>query len=689
MAKNSDSASGEVPTQERVAQLLGQAPRLMAEGRVTELAEALADLPNALRAREPWLVYWDATTRMFQSPAAARDEFARAFEQFEARADIQGQYLACTAILECLVLDWTDFDPADHWLERFETLHQRHPDFPSPEIEIRASAAMLSVMSYRRPGHARMAHWVAQSHALIDRHRSPQCLAAFAFGLFFYHLWVGDTPARNRILHQAGPLADSAQIPAIVRIGVHVMRAIDHMSRGQLAEAQHWADQGIRLGQEHGVKLWDFLVHAPAIYAALSAGDLPAAGRHLSAMGASLSLRGRLDQAYYQHIAALVELHRGNLPVAREIARQGLEASDQAGVPFGAAYNHLSAALVAHGLGDASAAEDQLARIDTIARETSSRWFDYLARFNPVRLGTSVDGDLQALAEALALGRSLESYSAPFLRREELAALLARALEADIERDYCREVICRLQLAPPVGREVPASWPYPVKIRTLGGFGVKLESASPGTGNRQRPLELLQAIIALGTRKVPVAQLCDALWPDLEGDLARQNLKTTLHRLRKHLGRDDSLLWREGCISINEDAVLVDALRFEQALTAALAAENDAQLREALQLYRGPFLPGENNAHWALSARLRLRNLYLKGVRRLLDHDLGAGDHEAFLHLAEQAVALEPLAEDIQSALIQAYLHSGRKGDARLAYERCRAEFMARLGEMPASISEP
>jgi DNA-binding SARP family transcriptional activator len=686
MARNTDSTTSDAA---KVAQLLDQAPRLMAEGRMAELAQALADLPKEFGAREPWLRYWDASTRMFQAPAAARDAFASAFEQFESRDDIQGQYLACTAILECLVLDWTDFAPADTWLDRFEILYQRHPVFPSLDIEIRACAAMLSVMSYRRPGHPRMTHWVAQAHALVDRHRSPQCLAAFAFGLYFFHLWVGDTPARKRILHQASPLADSEQVPAIVRIGVHVMRAIDHMASGQQSQAQHWAEQGIRLGREHGVKLWDFLVHAPAIYATLAAGDLPAAGKHLSAMGASLSLRGRLDQAYYLHIAALVELHRGNLHEARHITRQGIEVIEQAGVPFGVAYNHLSAAMAAHAQGDEMDAELHLACIDAIARETNSRWFDYLARFNPVRLGANVDTDLKPLAAALALGRSLECYSTPWLRREELATLLARALDADIERDYCREVICRLQLAPPAGREVPAGWPYPVKVRTLGGFGVKLETASPGSGNRQRPLELLQAIVALGTRKVPVAQLCDALWPDLEGDLARQNLKTTLHRLRRQLGRDDSLLWREGCISINEDTVLVDALRFEQTLTAALAAENDTQIREALQLYRGSFLPGENNAHWALSARLRLRGLYLKGVRSLMERYRDAGDHEGFLHLAEQAVALEPLTEDIQSALIQAYLHSGRKGDARLAYERCRAEFMARLGEMPASLSEP
>ena len=54
----------------------------------------------------------------------------------------------------------------------------------------------------------------------------------------------------------------------------------------------------------------------------------------------------------------------------------------------------------------------------------------------------------------------------------------------------------------------------------------------------RKPLELLQAIVAFGGKEVLSETLCDALWPDSDGDTAGAALRMTISRLRRLLRRD-------------------------------------------------------------------------------------------------------------------------------------------------------
>ena len=56
--------------------------------------------------------------------------------------------------------------------------------------------------------------------------------------------------------------------------------------------------------------------------------------------------------------------------------------------------------------------------------------------------------------------------------------------------------------------------------------------------SQKKILELLETLVILGGRNVPSIQLTDILWPDVDGDLAKQSLETALHRLRKLLGKE-------------------------------------------------------------------------------------------------------------------------------------------------------
>lgn len=128
---------------------------------------------------------------------------------------------------------------------------------------------------------------------------------------------------------------------------------------------------------------------------------------------------------------------------------------------------------------------------------------------------------------------------------------------------------------------------------------------------QKKTLELLKALIALGGREVAEAQLCDALWPDAEGDAGPRNFKITLHRLRRVVGHE-ALVLNESKLTLDPGRCWVDVWAFERLVDTSTGSglpspEGLERLGEQLfALYRGPFL-GHDDFPVALGPRELLR----------------------------------------------------------------------------------
>jgi two-component SAPR family response regulator len=151
-----------------------------------------------------------------------------------------------------------------------------------------------------------------------------------------------------------------------------------------------------------------------------------------------------------------------------------------------------------------------------------------------------------------------------------------------------------------------------IVIYTLGRFEVVLEGAPLRFKGRApvRALELLSALIAAGGRGVSVASLSDSLWPEADGFDAYRAFTTTLHRLRRLLRCPEAVRLCAGRLTLDAQLCRVDLWEFERSLRAARDAD---ALREALDLYHGPFM-GDDPNPWAISMRARLEKL-LSGAR--------------------------------------------------------------------------
>ena len=187
----------------------------------------------------------------------------------------------------------------------------------------------------------------------------------------------------------------------------------------------------------------------------------------------------------------------------------------------------------------------------------------------------------------------------------------------DIQADVVRDIVQRHDLAAPP--RAGDRWPWAVTIRALGGWHIeRADGPMPSSRKESRLLlELLQILVAHGSAPVPQDVLIDALWPDAEGDAARNALDNALHRLRKWLGGDDRILLRQGALSLNSARCWTDVAALEVAMNLA---PGDASSTQSVlpppswqTFYAGPLLPG--NETLVVAAR---RTALHRRVQRLL-----------------------------------------------------------------------
>ena len=253
----------------------------------------------------------------------------------------------------------------------------------------------------------------------------------------------------------------------------------------------------------------------------------------------------------------------------------------------------------------------------------------------------------------------------------------------------------------PVGyRSLPADrceLECPVRIHTLGRFGIRLEQQPMvySAARQQRALELLQALIAFGGRNVSIELLSQALWPDADGDIAKNTFDVTLHRLRKVFNINDLLIVRERHLTLNNKLAWVDVWLLEQLVNHCRPllerAGEPAVMRELARcsermqlIYQGGFLEREPVRPWAISLRERLRS---KVLFMLIDagHAWEAmGDTERAIACYRKGLEIEPLAEELYQNLIRCHRNNQRLAEAMAAFRRCEQVLAEQLQISPS-----
>lgn len=203
---------------------------------------------------------------------------------------------------------------------------------------------------------------------------------------------------------------------------------------------------------------------------------------------------------------------------------------------------------------------------------------------------------------------------------------------------------------------------------------------------------LVGSLLAMPDRSASRAAIADELWRDSPDDAAsKHRLGTALWRVRSRLPALDSALVSTGDrLALRLDrAIWVDSLAFEARVEAALADEarlasagERHRLRRALALYQGDFLTGRDHESIAIE-RERLRSLFIDAAFALACAEAQGGNWPEARDTAKRMCAVEPLREDGQRLLIEAYAACGSRGLAIRQYRLLEQLLADELGVAP------
>jgi LuxR family maltose regulon positive regulatory protein len=684
--------------------LIRQAATLAAQGRIRTLGDWLEAVPERVTGKDPWLMYWSGMVGLVSRPGDCLGIFEKAFRVFSRRKDRDGALLAWAGAVDAIVYGPGGLKALDPW---FAALEKPWKDGkpPLPEkIDFRVTCSMIKALSMRRPPFVDMEAWADRAMRVAQSAPDVSMQFTALLNVAYYRFHGGDFPSTGLLLDTLHGMAARPELSPLSRLNLCWLEAAYANANGRHEHVLKVVSEGTELANATGVHLMDNLLAGHGALSCLHKGDMTAARGYLRKMASSLAAARPWEASFYHYLAAWASLQGGEKAQAVIHSDRCLALCEEMGNPWTEALAHLQRFFVLLGEGDPHRATRHLIRAQRIGKTNGMRFIRFaclLAEAYACLLqGKEADG-LAPLREGLRIGKEQGYFDIYLWRPGMLEKVSAKALEKGIETVYVLELIRRNALVPPDVPEGAGHWPWPLKIHTLGTFGL-LKEDRPFVFSRKeqrKPLLMLKALVALGGKDVPEEQLTDILWPEAEGDHAHQAFATTLGRLRAMLGNEKALTLRGSRLTLDPGHCWVDAFAFESLLERIDASVSFGEAfrdgtnagnlaRNAIALYKGPFVPGESPHSCIVAMRERLRSKFLRVVGLLGRGMEMEGRWAEAVACYRRGLEVEDLAEGLYQRLMICHHRAGQPAEALAAYRRCEKTLSAALGIAPSVETE-
>ena len=238
-----------------------------------------------------------------------------------------------------------------------------------------------------------------------------------------------------------------------------------------------------------------------------------------------------------------------------------------------------------------------------------------------------------------------------------------------------------------------------IEIRMFGTFRAERDGF-PITDKmwRRKKAATLAERLALGMDAlVDRETLAMELWPHAEFNSARNNLYSTISRLRSALGPTPDgkscVLIQNECIGLNGDYVKTDVRLFDQISREILGNRTGARGPHLIelclkieQLYAGPlYVPNGCNPTYFLRMRRIMESKYIDCMIRGANAALEENDLQSAVWLVESGLRQETAREDMVRCAMRVYGAAGRRRDIVELY----SGHMHHLREQVNGVPEP
>ncbi len=261
-----------------------------------------------------------------------------------------------------------------------------------------------------------------------------------------------------------------------------------------------------------------------------------------------------------------------------------------------------------------------------------------------------------------------------------------------------------------------------LKLALLGSFQVHFQEIAPaGQGPNglpdvpsdpisfptERSRLLLAYLASLPDVEHSRETLATQFWPDSETNQARNNLRTELNRLRSTIQDDNThapfILASRQTLAVDPRQANIDTHQFDNLFDANRKHRHDAlescpdclaRMRQAVDLYRGPFLDGVASIDsfsfddWLSTNRTRYQRIVVQFLGHLHRHYEQEGDLPQAQTYAQRQLAVEAWNEEAHLTLMRIFLRQGQRAAALAQYELCRRSMAEELNAEPSSETQ-
>ncbi|CAE6503125.1 Transcriptional activator domain-containing protein [Nitrosomonas nitrosa] len=662
------------------ALLLQQAEQLISSGRHHTVSQWIEILPSEFLEADAWLSYWYAVALKPVDPLLAEERLEKCYQLFIIDHDIKGIYSAWVAAVETIAISWDDFSKLKVWVNRIDEIRKHYSASPSIELKIQFYAMALQAFSIYNIHHplSRSLIRICEGIFRFIPIRSVRTALSLQLAQYYmFNLQLTKAQALFPYLEQA--LEDEA-LPIMTRIMSAYLLVVKNLLEANTIKGLEYTHKGLEISKASGLRVFEGMLFANSVGCHINNGDLISAEYALQKAVESRNDRQRIPivmhYAYVVWLAALAE----NLQYALEQNKQALELAQLIHYEIAyVAFWSLEVQMLAE-LCQWQKAKKTLSLLSAAVKDINNKhnqiqyyvadaWCAYLQQNQPRAL--------IALTELLRIMHHEQLFAFFGWRPKVLTPLCLLAIENGIEEEFAVRLLRhhRLLDCPPPHLE---KWPWAVRIYSFGSLAIKVDGKliEPTGKSPKKLLELLELIISLGGRKVNCDQLAEILWPEAEGDLARQSLETALYRIRKLIGKE-TVLVNNNLVSFNEHYCWLDLWAFEATATQLEQALNEGQqpvivklTDRLLTLYRDTFLKNADSG-LVLVKQEQLLNKLCRLLDLVISFHERCGEHKLVQLLLYKELELKPLVEANYRRLMVYYLDLGQPDQALNIYHQC------------------
>jgi ATP/maltotriose-dependent transcriptional regulator MalT/DNA-binding SARP family transcriptional activator len=325
-------------------------------------------------------------------------------------------------------------------------------------------------------------------------------------------------------------------------------------------------------------------------------------------------------------------------------------------------------------------AEDLIARLPELSRDATNS-IQSAAALHPERWRSALRHaiDTGGPETNLPAGRLLEviGEKPDVARLRRLARGFKRRYEAaDLGRALARRVADR------------------VRVEDQGRIAIVIgDRVVVGSSVRRKVLAMLSYLITRPEMSATRDQVLDALWPELDPEIAVNSLNQTIYFLRRvfeeaysddlspgYVHHDSDVVWLDSELVSSRS---IDCRNLIRELPSEPSPDDVDRLTRA---YRGRFALDFEYEEWAAAYRDSLHAAYLEIVEKSVLDDFRSGHHDRGILVARRALDVDPSAEQIEVCLLRLYRVTGAHAAAAEQYAHYAAAMREELGIEPPPL---